>query len=169
VQLFFAAVQAAGQMIDMAGAFASASLYDPFSNASSTPMGRVFQIVSITILFVIDGHLMLVRGLMASFEAAPLDRAADSTAGRVPGPRRHHLLRRCRPDRLPDAGRPVPRRGLLGLLTRAAPQINILVIGFNVKVLVLIFLGGLTLACCRERSNASSSSRSWPPRAWFGG
>src|SRR5690606_26734237 len=72
VLLLFAAVQAAGQMIDLSAAFSSATMYDPFSNASASPMGRLYQMMAITILFAIDGHLMLVRGLLASFEAAPL-------------------------------------------------------------------------------------------------
>jgi flagellar biosynthesis protein FliR len=146
VLLLFSAVQAAGQMIDMAGAFSSASLYDPFSNAASTPMGRLFQILSITILFVINGHLILVRGLMASFEAAPLGGLhLDGLAS--------FLVRDVTTFFVAAAQIAFPMLAALflaevtlGLLSRAAPQINILVIGFNVKIIVLIFLGGLTLA-----------------------
>jgi flagellar biosynthesis protein FliR len=169
VQLFFAAVQAAGQMIDTTGAFASASLYDPFSNASSTPMGRVFQIMSITILFVIDGHLMLVRGLMASFEAAPL------TGLRLDG-YAEFLVNDVTTFFVAAAQIAFPMLAALflaevslGLLTRAAPQINILVIGFNVKVLVLIFLGGLSLAILPGAVARIVEQSVMAPNAWFGG
>ncbi|MFP3906262.1 MAG: flagellar biosynthetic protein FliR [Acidimicrobiales bacterium] len=169
VQLFFAAVQAAGQMIDVAGAFASASLYDPFSNASSTPMGRLFQIVAITILFAIDGHLMLVRGLMASFEAAPLsglqlDGYAEFLVGDVTT-----FFVAAAQIAFPMLAALFLAEVALGLLSRAAPQINILVIGFNVKILVLIFLGGLTLAVLPGAVARIVEQSVMAPDAWFGG
>lgn len=169
VQLLFAAVQAAGQMIDMAGAFAGASMFDPFSNAASTPMGRLFQMVAITILFASNGHLMLVRGLMASFEAAPLDGLRlDGLA--------EFLVRDVTTFFVAAAQIAFPMLAALflaevamGLLTRAAPQVNILIIGFNVKVLVLIFLGGLTLAVLPGAVSRIVEQSVMAPSAWLGG
>lgn len=169
VLLLFSAVQAAGSMIDMASAFSSATLYDPFSNASSTPMGRLFQVLAITILFVINGHLMLVRGLMASFEAAPLGGLQmDGLAA--------FLVRDVTTFFLAAAQIAFPMLAALflaevtlGLLSRAAPQINILVIGFNVKIIVLIFLGGLTLAVLPGSVERIVEQATLAPRGWFGG
>lgn len=145
VLLLFSAVQAAGQLIDLSAAFSSAQLYDPFSNAASTPMGRLYQILAITILFVIDGHLMLVRGLLASFEAAPLGGLRlDSIAAFLVRDVSTFFVAALQ-IAFPMLAALFLAEVVLGLLSRAAPQINILVIGFNVKILLLLLLGGFAL------------------------
>jgi flagellar biosynthesis protein FliR len=169
VYLLFAAVQAAGEMIDMAGAFSSASLYDPFSNASSTPIGRMFQVLAITILFVTNGHILLMRGLMTSFEAAPLgglrlDSVADFLVRDV-----STFFVAAVQIAFPMLAALFLAEVALGLLSRAAPQINILVIGFNVKVLALIFLTGLTLAVLPGAVERIVEQAVWAPRGWFEG
>jgi flagellar biosynthetic protein FliR len=169
VYLLFAAVQAAGQMIDISGAFSSATLFDPFSNAASTPMGRIFQIVSITILFAVDGHLVIVNGLLTSFRAAPLgglriDGLASFLVDNVTT-----FFVAAIQIAFPMLAALFLAEVALGLLNRAAPQINILVIGFNVKVLVLIFLGGLTLSVLPGSVERLVEQGVLAPRSWFGG
>lgn len=169
VYLLFSAVQAAGQMIDMAGAFSSASLYDPFSNAASTPVGRWFQILSITILFVTNGHILFMRGLMTSFVAAPLgglriESVADFLVRDV-----STFFVAAVQIAFPMLAALFLAEVALGLLSRAAPQINILVIGFNVKVLVLVFLVGLTIAVLPGAVARIVEQAVMAPRGWFGG
>lgn len=145
VLLLFSAFQAAGQLIDLSAAFSSATLYDPFSNAAASPIGRLYQMLAITILFVIDGHLMLVRGLMASFQAMPLDGLRmDAVASTLIADLSNFFVAAVQ-IAFPMLAALFLAEVVLGLLSRAAPQLNILVIGFNVKVLVLLLLGGLAL------------------------
>lgn len=146
VLVLFSAVQAAGQLIDLSAAFSSATMYDPFSNAASSPIGRLYQLMAITILFVIDGHLMLVRGLLASFEAAPLGglRLDDLAAFLVRDLSTFFVA--AVQIAFPMLAALFLSEVLLGLLSRAAPQLNILVIGFNLKILLLLLLGGFALA-----------------------
>lgn len=169
VLMFFSAVQAAGAMIDMSAAFSSASLYDPFSNAASTPIGRWYQILAITILFAIDGHLMLVRGLMVSFEAAPLGGLRlDGLAA--------FLIRDISTFFVAAVQIAFPMLAalflaevMLGLLSRAAPQINILVIGFNTKIIALLFLVGLSLVILPGAVERIVEQSVSVPGSWFGG
>ena len=70
-QLLFAAVQAAGELIDLFGGFTLATLYDPLSNVSSSMFGRFHQLIAVTLLFATNGHLFLLRGFMASYEVVP--------------------------------------------------------------------------------------------------
>lgn len=169
VFMLFAAVQAAGQMIDMAGAFSSATLWDPFSNASSTPVGRVFQIVAITILFAGNGHLMVVGGLVTSFRAAPLGGLQIDGLASFLADNLSTFFVAAVQIAFPMMAALFLAEVALGLLSRAAPQINILVIGFNVKVLVLIFLGGLTLAVLPGAVERIVEQGVLAPRGWFGG
>lgn len=145
VLLLFSAFQAAGSMIDLSAAFSSASIYDPLSNVSASPMGRLYQMLAVTILFVIDGHLMLVRGLMASFQAAPLDGLSlDGIASTLIADLGNFFVAAVQ-IAFPMMAALFLAEVALGLLSRAAPQLNILVIGFNIKILALLLLGGFAL------------------------
>src|SRR4051812_8225118 len=67
--LLLSAIQTAGSFIDLFGGFTIAQAYDPMANASSTMFSRVYQLLMVTLLFAIDGHLLMVRGFMNSFDA----------------------------------------------------------------------------------------------------
>src|SRR3954452_11625194 len=67
--MLFSAVQAAGSLIDLFGGFTISQAMDPFSNAQSSVFGRIYQLLATTLLFAINGHLLLVRGFMNSFDA----------------------------------------------------------------------------------------------------
>ena len=145
VLLVFAAVQAAGELIDLFSGFTAASLYDPFSNASATPMGRLYQMVAIGILFAVNGHLMLVRGFMESFEHAPLQGPRLDDLGRL----LTHDLAGFMVSALEIAAPMLAALFLaeiaMGLLAKAAPQSNVMVLGFAVKIMLVLVLGTLAL------------------------
>lgn len=145
VLILFSAFQSAGSMIDLSAAFSGATLYDPFTNAGSSPMGRLYQMLAVTILFVIDGHLMLVRGLMASFEAAPLDGLSMEGVAQTLIADLGSFFVAAVQIAFPMLAALFLAEVVLGLLSRAAPQLNILVIGFNAKILLLLLLGGFAL------------------------
>lgn len=145
VYLFFAVVQVAGELIDFQSGFSAAQVYNPFANATSTPFGGVYQLVAITVLFVINGHLLLVRGFMASYQAAPLS-----------GPRVDDLARLVTSDMTrflvsaieiasPLLAALFVTELVLGLISKAAPQINIMIVGFIVKTLVVLVLVAVAL------------------------
>ena len=169
VLLLFSAVQAAGQMIDLSAAFSSATMYDPFSNAASSPIGRLYQMMAITILFVIDGHLMLVRGLLASFEAAPLGGLQlDSVAAFLVRDVTTFFVAAVQ-IAFPMLAALFLAEVALGLLSRAAPQLNILVIGFSAKILLVLLLGGLALAVLPGSVERLVEQILSSQRQWFGG
>lgn len=169
VLLLFSAVQAAGQMIDLSAAFSSAMIYDPFSNAASSPIGRLYQVLAVTILFVIDGHLMLVRGLLASFEAAPLGGLRlDSLAAFLVRDVTTFFVAAIQ-IAFPMLAALFLAEVALGLLSRAAPQINVLVIGFSAKILLVLLLGGLALSVLPGSVERLVEQILTSQRQWFGG
>lgn len=145
VMLLFAAVQAAGEMIDFSAGFSAASLYDPLSNTAATPIGRLYQLLLFTLLFAINGHLILVGGFLRTFEAAPLS-----------GPRLDDLSRLLTDDlsvffaaavqvAFPLLAALFMAEIVLGLLSRAAPKMNVFMLGFSIKTLLALFLVGLAV------------------------
>jgi flagellar biosynthetic protein FliR len=159
--LAFAAVQAAGDLIDMFAGFTIAQAYDPLSGTQTSVFGRFYQLLAVTLLFAINGHLLLFRGFLTSFDAVglhlpPLDQLADVAIGRlalfllaaleIAAPLLAALF-------LAEVG--------MGLLSRAAPQMNVFVLGFPLKILLTLGLVGLVLPVLPGvvRSLAESSVR----------
>ena len=54
VHVLFAAVQAAGNLIDLFSMFAMASILDPMSNTQSAVFGRIYSLIATTLLFSMD-------------------------------------------------------------------------------------------------------------------
>ena len=71
--LLFAALQAAGDLLDLFGGFTLAMGYDPLSQNQSSIFGRFYNLVAVTILFASDGHQLILRGFLQSFRTLPLN------------------------------------------------------------------------------------------------
>jgi flagellar biosynthesis protein FliR len=145
VQLFFTAVQFAGELIDVTGGFSLAPAYDPLAMTTNSVVGKLHYLLATTLLFTSGGHLLVVRGFATSYEGlpvsggfpvegvAPVVLTAFSmmflAALQIAGPMVAVLL-------LADVA--------LALLSRAAPALNIFAFGFPVKIMLTLALLGLT-------------------------
>lgn len=143
--LFFAAVQAAGDLVDLFGGFTLAAGFDPLSMSQNSVFGRIHQLLAVTLLFATNAHLMVIRGFLTSYDAIPVTRGVDLermqaalltgigqfflSALQIAGPLIAVLF-------LADVG--------LGLLTRVSPQLNAFALGFPVKIMLTLMLVGLT-------------------------
>lgn len=147
VMCIFAAVQAAGDIIDMLGGFTMAFAYDPLSNTGSAVMGRFYQITALTILFVTNAHLVVLGGLLKTYSVLPVGSMLDlgvlsRNATTVASGMLLAALQIAAPIVailfLTDVG--------LGLLTRVAPSLNVFALGFSLKILVTLVAIGLSVA-----------------------
>jgi flagellar biosynthesis protein FliR len=145
VHVLFAAVQYAGDLIDLTGGFSLQPAYDPLSMTTSSSVGRLHYLLATTLLFTSGGHLLIVRGFATSYEGMPVGGSVPTdqlaqvlitalsmmflAALQIAGPMVAVLL-------LADVA--------LGLLSRAAPALNIFSFGFPVKILLTMVLLGLT-------------------------
>lgn len=145
VQVFFAAVQFAGDLIDVTGGFSLQPAFDPLSMNSTGVISRLQYLLATTLLFTSGGHMMIVRGFATSYEGLPV-------GGGVPTDHLAHVLMTAFSmmflAALQIAGPMVAVMLLadvaLGLLSRAAPALNIFAIGFPVKIMLTLALLGLT-------------------------
>ncbi|AEV88795.1 flagellar biosynthesis protein FliR [Actinoplanes sp. SE50] len=145
--LLFAALQAAGDLLDLFGGFTLATAYDPLGFNQSSIFGRFYNLVAMTLLFAGDGHQLILRGFMQSFRTLPLNvsfspetfsRLLLSGVGemfvsalQIAGPLVCVLF-------LADVS--------LGLLNRVAPALNAFQLGFPVKIFLVVTLAGLAIA-----------------------
>ena len=67
----FAAFMFGGRILDYQMGFGVAGLIDPATNAQSPLMGTVLSMTAVVFFFAINGHHMLIRGLVYSFEKIP--------------------------------------------------------------------------------------------------
>jgi len=144
VFIVFSAVQSAGSLIDLFGGFQMAQGYDPGSMVNGAQFSRLFHMTALALLFASGGYQLIIGGLARSFTALPvgsgLDLAAPAEAMvdgvtqmflasvQIAGPLLVVLF-------LADAG--------LGLLTRVAPALNALTLGFPLKILMTVSLAAV--------------------------
>ncbi|MGD9793751.1 MAG: flagellar biosynthetic protein FliR [Acidimicrobiia bacterium] len=145
VYLIFAVVQIAGELVDLQSGFSAASLYDPFTNAAATPIGRLYQLMAVTLLFAINGHLLLVRGFVNSYQAAPLSGVTLEAVASLFTTELGRFLMSAVEIAAPLVAALFLAELAMGLLNRAAPQMNVLTIGFIVKILLALLLVGVAL------------------------
>ncbi|HEY0000037.1 MAG TPA: flagellar biosynthetic protein FliR [Actinoplanes sp.] len=144
--LLFAALQAAGDLLDLFGGFTLAMGYDPLSQNQSSVLGRFYNLVAITILFAGEGHQLILRGFLQSFQTLPLNMTFSLktfselilkgigemflAALQIAGPLIAVLF-------LTDVA--------FGLLNRVAPALNAFQLGFPAKIMMVLLLSGLAM------------------------
>ncbi len=145
VQIVFAAVQAAGELIDLFAGFTIAATYDPFTNANQAVFGRFYQLLATALLFGTGGHLMLVHGLLDSFAVVPAG-VPDMTAtsGELLDALGLFFVSALE-IAAPLLGALFLTEVALGLLSKAAPQMNVFTLGFPIKIMLTLLLAGLAL------------------------
>jgi len=132
-----------GQIFDLHIGFLMTSFFDPSSGGQITLTAKFLYLVGIVLFFILDGHHMVILGLVKSFEIVPLDTAVLTGSGML-------VLIRAFARMITVAvqvSAPIIAVVLiidicLGLLGRTAPQMNIFMLGFPLK----IGAGILTLA-----------------------
>ncbi len=165
IQLVLASVQAAGAMIDVMSGLGAAALYDPFTQAQASPVARLHQLVAVTGLFIIDGHLLVVRGVLRTFEAAPLSGFRVDAIPRLASDGAAHLLLAAAEIAMPVLVALALAEVVLGLASRAAPRLNVMVLGFAAKSMIMIIVLGISLPLAlRSISTLIMRSLDWSIR-----
>jgi flagellar biosynthetic protein FliR len=149
--MLLAAIAAAGSLIDVFGGFALATAFDPLSMQMNTIFGKFHQMLATMLLFASGGHLVVIGGLLKTFEFLPLGETPDFddtpsmlieafsmfflTAVQIALPMIAVLF-------IADLG--------LALLTKVAPQMNALNVMFPAKIGLTLLLVGLSFPVLPE-------------------
>jgi flagellar biosynthetic protein FliR len=137
MRLIFVAVEMSGEFAGMQMGLGFASFFDPL-NASFTPVLAQFMGVVATLAFLaLDGHLYMLAALADSFNTFPISSAmpqaaALHTLAAWGGSIFAHALQLA----MPVVGALLITNLALAILTRSAPQLNILQIGFPITLAV---------------------------------
>jgi len=141
VQLTFEALTFAGQTISLTMGLGFATLVDPQRGANTTVLGQLFMIVGMLTYLALNGHLVLLATLAESFQTLPIGTAHIDKNFLVSivlwGARvfESGLL-----IALPAVIALVIVNLALGVVSRAAPQLNLFGIGFTITLLCGFFV-----------------------------
>ena len=142
VYILFQAVSAAGGMIDAFAALTSAQLFDPMTRTTAGPVSRLYATLGTAVLFVTNGHLILLGGLSRTFDLSPVSGFKFDRVGTLVTHDVLTFLTAAVQIAAPILAALFVTEILLGLASRAAPKLNIMVLGFGAKSLVLFMLLG---------------------------
>ncbi|XBB67379.1 flagellar biosynthetic protein FliR [Nocardioides sp. WV_118_6] len=143
--LLFAAIGAAGALIDLFGGFAIAAAWDPLGMNMNTVFGRFHQILATALLVVTGGHLLVIGGLLSTFRYLPLTGMPDiSSWDGVLVTAFSMFFTVAVQMALPMIAVLFVADLALALLTKVAPQLNALNVMFPAKVGLTLLLLGLS-------------------------
>lgn len=146
----FQAFVIAGHLASMAMGLAMASMVDPATGVNTPIIGRYFTIVATLLFLLMNGHVMVFKAVMQSFETLPIGL---------------HFFTQDSLERIFNFGAQMFESGVaialplvtalllvnvsFGVIARAAPALNIFAVGFPVTLLVglimLLFITPLLL------------------------
>ena len=139
--LFFHIFALAGQMIALQMGLGFASMIDP-SNGVSVPIVSQFYSILIGLLFfAIDGHLVVIDALAQSFRFIPLQSSWNySSVGYQLAMAGSWMFSAALLIALPAVSAILIVNLAFGVMTRAAPQLNIFSLGFPFTLVFGIFI-----------------------------
>ncbi|MZP30548.1 flagellar type III secretion system protein FliR [Heliobacterium undosum] len=150
MQLVFAAILTAGQLIDIQLGFGIVNIIDPLWGAQVPMTGVFLQILALLIFVIFDGHLLLIQVLADSFRILPAAGSPFSLA--LAGSITDFIVRLVSGVLLIGVQLAMPIIGIilindiaLGLVSRTVPQMNLFVIGIPLKIIVGVTFLWITL------------------------
>lgn len=143
--LLLGAIAAAGSLIDVFGGFSLAQGFDPLGMNNNTVFGTFHQLLATALLFVTGGHLLVIGGLLKTFQFLPL-----GSTGITWGP--DLLVKAFSLFMVTALQIALPMIAVLfvadlglALLTKVAPQLNAMAVMFPAKVGLTLMLLGLSM------------------------
>lgn len=130
-RIVFAAVEMAGEVIGLQMGLNFAGFFDPATSAQSSTVGRFFGNTTMLLFIVLNGHLLLIQTVIASFEVFPVGQPPLVALNTF---KLHELgsimFAYGLWIALPMIGILMFVNAVLGVLSRVAPQMNAFAIGF---------------------------------------
>mgnify|MGYP002717787564 CR=1 FL=1 len=146
LQLFFHVFIVSGQLLAMQMGLGFASMVDPANGISVPVLGQFFNMLVILLFLSVNGHLVVLEILAESFVTLPVGEGLLldhywSIAGKLSWVVAAGLL-----ISLPIVTALLVVNLAFGVMTRAAPQLNIFSIGFPLTLVLGLFIFWVGLA-----------------------
>jgi flagellar biosynthesis protein FliR len=143
----FLSAEIAGKMISHQSGLALGEVYNPVSDSTTTELDQVLYFAALMIFMALRGHVAVIDVLLGSFRQVPpmmmfvdgamteclqgLLRSVFDVALRLAGPAILALLLTSL---------------IMGVLTKTMPQLNVLSVGFSIKIVVALSMVAVTIS-----------------------
>jgi len=146
VQLVFSAVITGGQIIAMQMGLGFSVMVDPQNGSQAPVLSQFYVMMTILVYLALNGHLVLIEVLVDSFQSLPIGAVGISvTSFRDIAYWGSQLFAGGLAIALPAVASLLVVNLAFGIMTRAAPQLNLFAIGFPVTMLLGFALVFITL------------------------
>jgi flagellar biosynthetic protein FliR len=137
VRMVFAAVELGGNLIGQTMGLGFAQMMDPANGVTVPVVSQFYTVLATLIFLILNGHLILIETLVGSFQAIPVALASITEAGlwtllAWSG----WIFKGALIISLPALAALLLVNAAFGVMMRAAPQLNIFVIGFPISLLL---------------------------------
>ena len=140
LRIVLTGVQAAGQLIGLQMGLGFAVFFDPHSTAQPAAVGQFLGLFAILIFLSMDGHVLVITALARSFATVPISTEPVPPLGwRLLAEWGGEIFRTGLLISLPVVAALLIANIAMGIMTRAAPQLNIFAVGFPLTLGVGFF------------------------------
>ena len=133
---FFSA-QMAGQLMDFQIGFSMISMFDPISKENVTLLGNLLYWISMVMFLVVDGHHMLIRAIIDSFNSVEIGKfiLTQGTAMMMVSIFIQFFTLALK-IAIPIILIIIITDLSIGLVSRTVPQLNVMILGMPIKILI---------------------------------
>ncbi|MDN2702413.1 flagellar biosynthetic protein FliR [Janthinobacterium sp. SUN100] len=135
IRIVFSAIEMAGEISSLTMGLGFASFFDPQTKGRSSAISQFLVMLATLMFLTVNGHLVLLAALAESFVSLPISSSPISGGGfQQLAAWGGEIFRSGLQISLPIIAALLLTNVALGILTRAAPQLNIFGIGFPVTL-----------------------------------
>ncbi len=143
--LLLSVVSAAGSITDMSSGLSASTTFDPISGTVNPVTANTYNVIMTTLLFATGGDLLIVKGFMTSFRAIGLSSKSVNLIGPALMSEVGFFFVAAVEIAAPVLGCMFLAYVALGLLTRSAPQLNIMSLGFALNIALALVVVAVCL------------------------
>lgn len=136
MRLIFTGVELAGHLVGLQMGLGFATLYDPLHSTNTPVLAQFYSLLTLLIFLALDGHLVVLRALMESFVTLPPGSAQGVTALKTLTSYASTIFRTGVMLSLPVLAALLITNLAIGVMTRAAPQLNVFAVGFPLTLAI---------------------------------
>jgi flagellar biosynthetic protein FliR len=134
--LLLSALTSAGALTDMSSGLSAAQSFNPFSGTVNPITANTYTLLATTLLFATQGYLLVVKGFLTSFQAVGLTSKGARLLGTALVSDVGFFFLAAVEVAAPVIAAMFLAYVALGLLTRAAPQLNVMALGFGINIAI---------------------------------
>ena len=146
VQVFFEAVRMMGQLVGFQTGFAITNILDPQSGIQVSILSNMAYLVALVLFLSLDGHHFFIHALKQSYEILPV--GAFSLKGEAlaewMGKFGEMFVLAVKMGAPAIVGL-LFLKAALGMVTKAIPQMNVMIVAFPLQIVVGLFFFGVSL------------------------